>query len=186
MRLCTMFSFVFMVAACQDQAPPPPPIDERAHNERFIGLWVVEQPTHALYEATYYDFMADGTLITGSSIPGDCSGHLSRHCVTGSVANCVPDPATGWCESDLTCVFGDTWYSLDSSTLIIIGACSDDRPREILFAFSEDPSLDTEWGGAGAALVSVGSETSWTHDNWPWAFRRCPAGTDESTCPPGA
>jgi hypothetical protein len=157
--------------------------EERDHHERFVGRWVVEQPTHALYEATYYTFEADGTLATGGSFPADCSGHLSKHCVTGSVANCVPDAGTP-CESDLTCVFGSEWYSLDASTLIIEGDCSDGAAREIRIALASDTSSNTQWGGAGGTLVSVDGEVGWSHDNWDWVFRKCPAGTDESTCTP--
>ena len=69
---------------------PPTPGEPREHDERFVGLWAVTQPYHALYEQTLYWFHGDGRLEVGPSIPSDCSGHLSRHCVTGSVANCTP------------------------------------------------------------------------------------------------
>ncbi len=155
-----------------EELPPVP----RAHHERFVGWWAVEQPTHALYEVTYYLFEEDGTLSEGSSLPPDCGTHLERHCVTGSVGRCESRMA----ECEPTCVFGDAWYSLDASTLVIAGRCSDDISREIRLSFSEDASRNAS--GAPVEVVSVGQETGWVHDNWDWYFRRCPPGSDDATC----
>ena len=68
-----------------EPAAPRPPASPRAPREqdaRFVGMWLVDQPTHALYEATYYTFEASGALRTGSSTPAGCTSHLSQHCVT--------------------------------------------------------------------------------------------------------
>ena len=157
---------------------------EHGHDPRFVGLWVVAQPFHALYEQTYYRFEADGALITGASIPADCTGHLDPHCVTGSVANCVPAPDGSRCSADLTCVFGATWHSLDATTVVIAGDCSDERARDIQLRLAADAAIETEIGG-DATVLAVGGEAGWSHDNWEWTFRKCPAGTDESTCSPG-
>jgi hypothetical protein len=185
---------VCLLAACtsnppagQDPTFPPDPIDPtnppmRDHDPRFHGWWIVEQPNHALYEATYYDLRPDGTVGLGPSVPPDCGGHLGRHCVTGSVANCVPPASAGRCQSELTCVFGNEWFSTSSRHLVIVGTCSDGHPREIVIEMNADPSSNTSWGGAGGRLLSVGGELDWSHDNWEWAFRKCPAGTDPSTC----
>ena len=162
-------------------APSAPTPTVKEHHERFVGLWIVEQPSHALYEATFYEFVKDGTLRTGRSDPAGCTGHLSEHCVTGSVANCEKNQ-TATCVGTISCVFGKEWYSLDSATLIIVGTCSDGVARDIRIAFAKDASSNTEFGGSGATLVSVDGDTKWSHDNWDWAFRRCPAGTTEVTC----
>jgi hypothetical protein len=180
---------LMFLAACTSVAgdPDEPGPDEpgpEEHDARFVGLWAVEQPTHALYEVTYYDFAADGALAAVSSDPASCGGHLSQHCVTGSVANCVPRVPGERCEAALTCVFGDRWSSRSSSVLVIAGACSDGVARDIAIELAADSSSNTGWGGAGGTLLSVGGETSWSHDNWPWAFRKCPAGTDPATCVP--
>ena len=161
-------------------AGEPPPYEEREHDPRFVGWWIVEQPTHALYEATHYELRADGELVVGATIPDDCSGHLARHCVTGSVANCVPRGTESRCESELTCVFGREWWSLDANRLVILGACSDERARQIVIEMNSDASSNAS-GGAGARLISVDGEQAWSHDNWDWAFRKCPAGIE--SCP---
>ncbi len=166
-----------------DPLPEVPEVPE--HADRFVGLWAVTQPYHALYEQTHYWFRADGRLDVGASIPDDCTGHLGRHCVTGSVANCVPEsPAQGSCTSDLTCVFGSQWYSLDASTLVIIGDCSDGLARPIRFAFNPDSSGNAGFG-ANATLISVAGDSNWSHDNWEWAFQKCTDGNEE-TCPFGS
>jgi hypothetical protein len=181
---------ILMSAACTNVAggpgDPVDPVDptERGHDSRFAGLWAVEQPLHALYEVTYYDFGTDGTLHAVVSDPAGCTGHLSEHCVTGSVANCVPAPGSSSCESTISCVFGDEWFSRSSSTLVIVGTCSDLTSREIVIEMNADPSANTEWGGSGAGLVTVGGDTGWSHDNWDWAFRKCRAGTDPTSCVP--
>lgn len=150
-----------------------------ARASRFVGLWVVDQPFHALYEATVYRFEEDGRL---GVVDTSCGGHLERHGVTGSVARCVPTPSEGWCEAEPTCLFGAAWQSSGASTLIVAGECSDGRPREIRLAFDDDPTDDDRAGGARVTLESVGGERGWSHDNFEWAFRRCPAGTDAAAC----
>ena len=185
--LRSIASIVVGCAACSGGAlpdPEPPPPEEREHHARFIGLWAVEQPTHAAYEVTYYQLAADGTLVTGVSDPADCLGHLSEHCVTGSVARCLPEAPSDRCSAELTCVFGDEWWSRGADTLVIRGDCSDAIPRDITIQLAADASANTEWGGAGGTLVSVGGEAAWSHDNWPWAFRKCPPGTDPTRCVP--
>lgn len=177
---------VSLLAACSggsdDPDPPDPPV--REHHARFVGLWAVEQPTHALYEVTYYDLRADGTVGVGPSVPADCTGHLERHCVTGSVARCVPAQPGERCEADLTCTFGETWWSLGANRLVIVGDCADGVAREIAIDLRDDASANSEWSGAGGTLVTVGGEAGWSHDNWEWGFRKCPAGTGPDDCYP--
>lgn len=145
-------------AACSGADSEPPPNLER--HPALIGLWVVDQPNHALYESTQYEFRADGVVVVGPSFPDDCSGHLAEHCVTGSVGHC---PAGGQdCASSETCVFGSPWASRGPTTLIITGDCFDGVARPIEIALDR-----------GADVVSVGGETGWSHNNWDWAFRKC-------------
>lgn len=140
------------------------------------------QPWHARFEITFYDFHADGTLVTGSSDPPDCTGALQQHCVTGSVANCVPnDPRA--CEGALSCVFGEEWHSLGADVLAIVGACSDGTPREIRLAFDHDPALDSDkTEPRNIPVLSVDGDPNWSHDNFEWLFYKCPAGTDATRC----
>jgi hypothetical protein len=152
------------------------------HDARFIGLWAVEQPHHALYEVTYYRLRRDGSMRALASEPSNCTGHLRRHCVTGSVARCVHGPEMDPCTSDTTCVFGDEWHSRGSSTLVIAGACSDQVARDIVIEVAADASSNASFGGAGGTLVSVGDATDWSHDNFEWAFRKCLPGSDLASC----
>jgi hypothetical protein len=182
---------ILVLAGCTNVASGPgeppviePPAEPREHDARFVGLWAVEQPFHALYEVTHYDFGGDGSLRAVVSDPADCSGHLSQHCVTGSVASCLPTPETPRCAGEITCVFGDQWFSRGASTLVVVGDCSDATAREIVIAMAADPASNTRWGGAGGTLVTVGGEAGWSHDNWDWAFRKCQTGTDPTSCLP--
>ena len=154
------------------------PVQEPA-TDRFAGLWVVDQPGHALYEKTYYTFHPDGRLSTGRSEPPDCGMHLERHCVTGSVAKCERG-VLEFCEGSPSCVFGDRWRSLGPSTLLIAGKCSDGVAREIRLDFPVDRQFDPMT--TTPSLASVGGEAGWTHDNWWWSFRKCKEGTDEHAC----
>lgn len=185
----TLVTLVTLVAAGCSGGDGAAPVDGPAgpaHAPRFVGLWAVEQPTHALYEVTYYRFDAAGALAAVASDPADCSGHLSEHCVTGSVADCVPVAPDERCDGTVTCVFGATWRSLDARTLVIAGACSDAAARDIVLELPADASGDAQWGGAAVTVRTVGGDPAWSHDNWPWAFRKCPAGTGPSDClPPG-
>jgi hypothetical protein len=138
------------------------------HDPQFQGWWIVDQPFHALYESTLYEFQPDGTLVTGASNPNDCSGHLAAHCVTGSVANCVPTNGVDHCEGAVSCVFGTEWHSLDSTHVSIAGTCSDGQARDIEIEMTADPQV-----------LSVGGQTGWSHDNWAWSFRKC---ADSTTC----
>ena len=148
----------------------------RKRHARFVGAWSVEQPFHALYETTIYNFSADGKVSILGSFPSNCSGHLSGVCETGHVSNCVRTPRQPVCESDVTCFFGDRWYSRDARTLVIDGDCSDDVAREIVIDFQPDASLNTIPGGSGGGLISVGGEAGWSHNSWEWSFRKCPVG----------
>jgi hypothetical protein len=42
----------------------------------------------------------------------------------------------------------------------------------------------SDGAGADVAVKSVAGEAGWRHDNWPWRFLRCPAGSDERSCGP--
>jgi len=150
-----------LVAGCSgggtgDDAPPV----EREHDPALVGRWAVEQPNHALYEVTYYDLGADGSLVAASSEPAGCTDHLSAHCVTGSVARCLPRGDVEHCDATPSCVFADAWWSRGPETLVVTGACSDGTPRDIVL----EP--------ATGRVISVGGEPGWSHDNWIWAFRK--------------
>jgi len=187
MRTLAALGMLVLAGACTNYsgAGDPGSNDQpRTYDPRFVGLWAVTQPYHALYEQTLYTFHQGGQLEVGASIPSDCTGHLSRHCVTGSVANCKPAAPGESCTSTLTCVFGGEWYSHSDTSLVIVGACSDSVERSLAFTLSADSSNNAGFG-ADATLVSVDGDANWTHDNWDWAFQKCPDG-DPDTCPFGS
>jgi hypothetical protein len=81
-------------------------------------------------------------------------------------------------------VFGNAWGSIDAATLVIAGDCSDGVWRPIKLAFNPDSSMNAGFG-ANARIVSVDLDANWSHDNWDWAFQKCPDGI-EGTCPFGS
>ncbi|MDH5673098.1 MAG: hypothetical protein OEZ06_13165 [Myxococcales bacterium] len=122
----------------------------------FEGVWAVEQPFHGSYEATVYEFVADGSLLEHETVT---SGDLSLDFVTGTVAD-----ATG----SISCRFGSRWRADVPRTALIEGVCSDGLEREI--------SLDFPFGLEAFGLIpviSVAGDTGWVHPGWPWSFRKC-------------
>ena len=53
-----------VVAGCSGNSPgdDPPGGDPPETNARFVGEWMVDQPFHATYEASWYFFHDDGEL----------------------------------------------------------------------------------------------------------------------------
>lgn len=129
----------------------------------FGGGWLIEQPLHALYEASYYRFEADGRVELVVSTPPDCTGHLERFCETGHVS-----PPNG----TLLCRFGGgRWSEVSERVLAIDAVCEDGVTREVVLDFVEvDP---TTWGTP--RIVAVDGEEGWVHSSWDWTFRRCEA-----------
>lgn len=144
-----------LATACISRSSAPEP--ERS--ERFEGVWIVEQPYHAGYEATVYQLHASGTVETG---PTYTVSDLAPDYVTGTVT----DPRAG-----VRCVLAGQWYSVDDATLVIDGDCSDGRFREIVLGFGANPASNAI--DAEVVVVSVGGEDGWTHDDWRWRWRQC-------------
>lgn len=131
---------------------------------RFAGEWMVDQPTHALYEATYYTFELDGTVTIGRTCP---EGYE-----TGAVMNQ---------ETWVTCHFGDRWGSDGPATLIVAGACDDGVAREIVLGFPSDSSGNAA-GVFSIEVASVGGQSEgWAHGFPEWRWVRC---VDGGGCEP--
>ena len=132
----------------------------------FQGLWVIDQPSHALYEATLYELQADGFIATLDtmtlSIPAD------PNYVTGTVENA---------DRSIRCTFGGRWRTLELRVLELDASCSDGNARAVQLSF---PELDFATGVMPATL-SVGGQMGWDHRDWPWSFRKCNSRDD---CPP--
>ena len=179
MRLASLSLVVVVACSGGDGAAAvDAPVDERA--PELVGLWVVEQPFHALYERTFYRLDADGAVAIGPSEPADCTGHLARHCVTGSVANCLPRFPEETCVGTPTCVFGARWRSAGPRVMILDGVCDDGVARPIALQLSAAAVGDPD--GGLVTVLTVGGEPGWSHDNWVWSFRKCPPGTTPETC----
>jgi hypothetical protein len=127
---------------------------------RFVGAWLVEQPFHAGYEASWYHFHDDGTL-----------QHL-RDCAFGGE---VPTGFVTDASGSVRCEFADRWSASDAETLAIAGACSDAREREIVLHFPADTSANAT-GQPAIEVISVGGESDWGHFQWDWVWQRCGAG----------
>lgn len=129
----------------------------------FEGGWLIEQPLHALYEASFYRFERDGRVELLASTPPDCTGHLERYCETGHVS-----PPSG----TLLCRFGGgRWSEVSERVVAIEAVCDDGVSRVVVLDFEElDPAT---WGTP--RIVSVDGEEGWVHASWDWTFRRCEA-----------
>jgi hypothetical protein len=140
--------------------------DPLAIDPRFVGLWVVDQPGHALYEATLYELANGGAFIVHetyllSSPPYD--GY-----VTGTVA---PE------QGDLRCALGESWASAGNGQLRTSSTCTDGTPRSVVLAF---PDGD-ETQGLTPTVVSVQGQSGWAHRDFFWSWRKCGS---LANCPP--
>jgi hypothetical protein len=141
--------------------PAAPEAPEPEHRGRFVGPWLIDQPYHALYEASVYDFRADGTLV---------------HVKTWTYGDKPEDYETGMvsdAEWKVICRFGSSWRSEGDATLVVAGACTDGVAREIALGFNDDPSANV-WD-AGARVVSVGgvADAGWDHHFPEWRWAKC-------------
>ncbi|NIS79818.1 MAG: hypothetical protein GTO14_06340 [Anaerolineales bacterium] len=152
----------FFVAGCAVVESP------KAHDEAFVGRWIIDQPFHALYEASVYDFKPDGTIELIESVT---LGVDSVDFVTGTVARPNHDcPLDGVCSGDPTCRFGDQWRSLSERRLAIQGNCTDGISREIVL----DLTASTAWQETfDVDIIRVGDEAGWIHPGFNWSWRKC-------------
>jgi len=127
------------------------------------GDWYLDQPMHALYEATIYRFHDDGRVAAMDAYPENYR--------TGTV---------GTRDLSISCEFTGPWESDGDFRLSIGVACSDGHAREVLLHFEE--GLDVCGGDHGCQprVHSVDGDTEgWTR-NWPeWMWTRC---ADEEDC----
>lgn len=142
-----------LLAACAEPTSDPP----SGTNDRFIGEWMIDQPTHALYEASWYFFHEDGRL-----------EHL-RDCTFGGP---VPTGSVGDAADSVRCLFADRWSAPDAETLAIAGTCSDGRERDIVLGFPADTTGNAD-GLPAIEVVSVGGEAGWGHFVFDWVWHEC-------------
>src|SRR5688572_18288667 len=118
---------VLLAIACAYPSQTGGPSAEPETDPRFVGEWMIDQPNHALYEASWYRFRDDGVL-----------EHL-RDCSFGGE---VPTGFVSDVAGSVRCEFADGWSAPDNITLEIDGVCSDERPREIVLAFPRDATAN--------------------------------------------
>lgn len=143
------------------EMPAPGP----QHHQRFVGLWLVDQPYHAGYEATYYSLAADGTVSVADSYTIGGIGPPSPYS-TGVVAPSWGDP--------LRCEFGAAWHSISESRLMIETTCTDGVARTAELSFLSEAARNGMDLGAKVSLVSVGGQSGWIHPDAQWRFKKCP------------
>lgn len=151
---------LFVAAGC---ASPSVTHGPELHPDAVIGHWYIDQPMHALYEATLYRFHGDGRLEAGDAFPEDYR--------TGTV---------GTRDLSISCEFTGPWESDGEHWLTVRVACSDGHAREAVLYFEQ--GLDACEGDQGCfpLVHSVDGDTgNWTR-NWPeWMWTRC---ADENDC----
>lgn len=129
----------------------------------FTGLWVIDQPAHALYEATLYELGDDGeisvleTMLDGAEPwPGF---------VTGTVSS--PDGSK-------RCQFEGTWRSVQLRVVELDAACTDGLARGVQI---ELPDADVT-SGVMPIVRWVDGQTGWQHPGWTWSWRKCESRDD--------
>ncbi len=150
---CILISL--LLAACSGGTSEP----TGEHHERFVGTWLVDQPAHALYEATLYRFNQDGS----AQMLETCSFGEAEGYVTGSVTDQ---------RSTIRCEFANTWESIGDDTLLVRAFCSDQQLRDVSLSFLSDASANTL--GAQVEVDNVDGEADWAHRDPSWSWKKCP------------
>lgn len=125
----------------------------------FEGLWVIDQPSHALYEATLYELAPSGelnpleTMLLGAEPwPGY---------TTGTVANA---------DGSVRCQFEGLWRSIAERVVELDSTCTDATPRRVQIELPEGQDVMT---GVMPIVLPVEGDSGWEHRDWPWSWRKC-------------
>lgn len=143
--------------------------DEVRRSDRFLGTWLVDQPFHAGYEASFYELDASGRLThLFTDIAG---GGLAGELEVGLVA--IEEPCPSAVCPRVVCRFGETWRSDGSETLIVDGECDDGVARDIELTF-EGPRAGNAEGLTQVEVTRVGDEVENVfHPGFEWRFLKC-------------
>ncbi len=173
--------------------PAPTTADRRDHPAAIAGVWLIDQPYHALYEATWYRFGEDGTLdeleseTYGHEVPTGTVGRCDEwspqdddHCAEftngGECLEHYPPYCTVW--SDVSCAFADQWWSRATGELSVRASCTDGSARTVVFDVTDLLAGDAE----APRVSSVDGEDGWYHNMWDWRWVKCPAGAGAEEC----
>ena len=150
----------------------------RTEQNEMVGYWIIDQPMHALYEASLYEFRSSGEL---RLVENYAYGESSTYAV-GSVwkSNNPECPPLINCTPLLTCEFADEWKIGVDRVLTVSGVCSDGIRRDIKI------SLRAYYSGSDAisydiVILSVDGERGWYHGPNAWLWRKC---IDLEACAP--
>ena len=135
----------------------------------LIGYWQIDQPGHALYEATIYEFKSDGKIRHVENYAFD--ENMQEFVGTVSKSDDPYCPPLNNCLPIVSCQFGDEWYSEDSTIINITGECSDGIQRNIKLKLLP-PSLPSN-RNYDVSILSVDGERDWFHGPFFWAWSKC-------------
>lgn len=105
----------------------------------MLGRWVIDQPAHALYEATEYFFEDDGSIRHGISVVLGSSAEYRTGVVAPDIEGCTSQCVESdgdYCCLPYTCDFGDNWMQLSDNVLIDVD-CTDGVSRAFSFSINE-------------------------------------------------
>jgi hypothetical protein len=148
--LAVVLVVVLVVGACATE----PSTEAEA---RFAGEWMIDQPTHATYEASWYRFHADGEL-----------EHL-RDCAFGGP---VPTGFVNLPDDSVRCELAAAWSAPDRETLVIDATCSDGVGREVVLGFPADATGNAT-GQSAIDVVAVDGDGGWGHTPFDWVWQKC-------------
>jgi hypothetical protein len=140
----------------------------RRTDPQFAGLWRIDQPTHATYEAALYNFRADGTVILVDTL--SVGGKPAE---VGTLSNCrKPGESDAQCRCNdqndemVSCRIADSWWSAGPQTIAMLGTCTDGQSRTMRINYDTDQT-------SGVEVVDVDGETHWCHAGFQWRWEPC-------------
>jgi hypothetical protein len=159
----------FSVAACGASAAS---VDDGAdRDDRFVGLWAVDNGLDHLWRSSLYDLQPDGTL----AHLGDAAFVAGEELEVGVLSPPPGDEAclsTGaGCEDGVQCAFGDAWWSEGPEVLWVLVDCDDGATRRARLDFEGTPAEDAE--GVRAEVHAVDGARGWSLVYETAVFRRC-------------
>jgi hypothetical protein len=168
------------LAGCASLLVGPPDEDPRDNtvtifesfaerDPRFVGTWLVDQPDHALYEASFYELEVGGAVThLGTETFG---GEPLEDFEVGLVQ--IEEACPNAICPTVVCRFGDRWRSAGDDTLLIDGVCDDGLGREIELRFVGD-EVGNAVGLTQVDVARVGAATEGvSHPGFNWRFLKC-------------
>lgn len=141
-------------------------VTRRAQLE-MVGYWKIDQPMHALYEASVYEFRSSGELLLVDNYAMEGSPEYA----VGSVWKKGKCPPQNICPPAIKCEFGNEWHSNIFQIITISGVCSDRVQRDIKIWLDTFSSPDSIY--YSAFVLFVDGEWGWYHGPFNWLWKKC-------------